>query len=360
MSPGPDPRAAVARRGVLARFGEFLPLTAQTPLLSLGEGDTPLVPAESLARDLGCEELWLKCEGLNPTGSFKDRGMVLAVAKAKEAGASIAVCASTGNTSASAAAYCAVAGLSCRVVVPDGKVALGKLAQAIAHGARIVVLRGNFDAALRAVRALAERLPIALVNSVNPFRIEGQKTAAFEIVAQLGRVPDGLALPVGNAGNISAYWKGFSEHARRTGSRTPVLYGIQAAGAAPLVIGVPVENPETIATAIRIGHPASWDLAVRARDESGGLFERVLDEEIMRAYHRLATEAGVFCEPASAAPVAGLLKLARETPGRFRGQVLVAVLTGHGLKDPQTAIAQVPALAAPVADDFDTLAAALA
>jgi threonine synthase len=252
-----------------------------------------------------------------------------------------------------------VAGLSCRVLVPDGKVALGKLAQAMAHGARIVVLRGNFDAALRAVRTLCEKLPVALLNSVNPFRLEGQKTAAFEVIETLGRVPDGLSLPVGNAGNISAYWRGFSEHARRTGAARPVLYGIQAAGAAPLVSGAPVANPETLATAIRIGHPASWDLAVAARAESGGLFAAVPDEEILAAYQRLAAEAGVFCEPASAAPVAGLLRLARETPGRFRGQQLVAVLTGHGLKDPQTAIAQAPPLAAPVADDFDALAQAL-
>jgi threonine synthase len=348
------------RRGLLARFGEFLPVTPRTPPLSLGEGDTPLVPAPTLARDVGCDELWLKCEGMNPTGSFKDRGMVVAVAKASEAGAKIAVCASTGNTSASAAAYCAAAKVSCRVVVPEGKVALGKLSQALAHGARIVVLRGNFDAALRAVRALAEKLPIALVNSVNPFRLEGQKTAAFEVIEQLGRVPDGLALPVGNAGNISAYWKGFSEHADRTGATRPVLYGIQAEGAAPLVSGVPVANPETIATAIRIGHPASWELAVKARTESGGLFAKVADEEILRAYGRLAAEAGVFCEPASAAPVAGLLKLARETPNLFRGKILVAVLTGHGLKDPQTAIAQAPALGPTVADDLDALAEALA
>jgi threonine synthase len=356
----PAATAGGERRGVLARHREFLPITAKTPALTLGEGDTPLVAAKALARDIGCDELWLKCEGMNPTGSFKDRGMVVAVAKAREEGAKIAICASTGNTSASAAAYCAVAGMSCRVVVPEGKVALGKLSQAIAHGARIVVLRGNFDAALRAVRGLAEKLPIALVNSVNPFRLEGQKTAAFEVIEQLGAVPDGLALPVGNAGNISAYWKGFCEWSARKGGPRPVLYGIQAEGASPLVSGAPIENPETIATAIRIGHPASWDLAVRARTESGGLFAAVSDAEILLAYQRLAAEAGVFCEPASAAPIAGLLRLARETSGRFRGQRLVAVLTGHGLKDPQTAIAQAPALGAPVADDFDALAKALA
>jgi len=290
--------------------------------------------------------------------------MVVALAKALEAGAKAAVCASTGNTSASAAAYCAAAGIACRVVVPEGKVALGKLSQALVHGARIVVLKGNFDAALTAVRRLAEKLPIALVNSVNPYRLEGQKTAAFEVIEALGRVPDGLALPVGNAGNISAYWRGFSEHAAREGTAgrakmTPVIYGIQAEGAAPFVRGAPVPHPETIATAIRIGNPASWELAIAAQRESRGLFASATDAEILAAQKRLAREAGVFCEPASAAPIAGLLKLAAQTPGRFRGQTLVAVLTGHGLKDPQTAIAEAPPLPQPIADDFDTLAEAL-
>ncbi|HKC60945.1 MAG TPA: threonine synthase [Myxococcales bacterium] len=334
----------MSRSGVLARWRDRLPVTARTPALSLGEGDTPLVAAPALARDVGCAELWLKVEGQNPTGSFKDRGMVVAVAKAAEAGARVAACASTGNTSASAAAYCAAAGIACRVVVPEGKVALAKLAQAVAHGARIVVLRGNFDAALSAVRSLAARGGIALLNSVNPYRLEGQKTAAFEIVETLSGPPDGLALPVGNAGNISAYWRGFVE----LGMRLPV-YGIQAAGAAPLVSGAPVEHPETLATAIRIGNPASWTLAVQAQRESGGQFAAVPDEEIVAAYSRLAAEAGVFCEPASAAPVAGLLRLSRERPGRFAGQRLVAVLTGHGLKDPQAAIACAPPLPAPVA-----------
>jgi threonine synthase len=332
------------RRGVLARFGDRLPLTGRTPALTLGEGDTPLVAAPRLAREIGCKSLWLKFEGQNPTGSFKDRGMVMAIAKAVEDGATAAVCASTGNTSASAAAYCAAIGIACRVVVPDGKVALGKLAQAVAHGARIVILRGNFDQALVAVRAIAEKTGIALVNSVNPYRIEGQKTAAFEILETLGHAPDGLALPVGNAGTITAYWKGFREAGVK-----PVLYGIQAAGAAPLVSGVPVEHPETLATAIRIGNPASWAGAVAARTESGGLFDKVTDEQIIEAYRMLAAGAGVFCEPASAAPVAGLLQLSRAQPGRFAGQELVAVLTGHGLKDPQTAIASAPALGAPVA-----------
>ena len=343
------------RRGVLARWAAHLPLTARTPMLSLGEGDTPLVPAPTLARDLGCSELWLKCEGQNPTGSFKDRGMVVALAKAIEAGAKSAVCASTGNTSASAAAYCAAAGIACNVVVPEGKIALGKLAQALAHGARIVVLRGNFDTALQRVRELAGRTGIALVNSVNPHRIEGQKTAAFEIVETLDRAPDTLALPVGNAGNITAYWRGFVE----LGGRRPVLLGFQAAGAAPLVSGKPVANPETLATAIRIGNPASWKLAVAAQQESGGMFAAVTDDEILAAYRRLSSEAGVFCEPASAAPVAGLLKLARAEPKRFAGQTIVAVLTGHGLKDPQAAIAAAPALGAPIDDDPAALEAAL-
>lgn len=353
------------QQGVLARWAEFLPVTAKTPRLTLGEGDTPLVSAPRLAQAIGCDELWLKCEGMNPTGSFKDRGMVVAMAKAIEGGARVAVCASTGNTSASAAAYCAAAGIGCRVVVPEGKVALGKLAQAIVHGARIVVLRGNFDAALQAVRVLAERTPIALVNSVNPFRLEGQKTAAFEVIEALGRVPHGLALPVGNAGNISAYWKGFTEHAAREqragrARTTPVIYGVQAAGAAPFLSGAPVAHPETIATAIRIGNPASWDLAIAAQRESGGLFASATDAEILAAQRRLASEAGVFCEPASAAPIAGLLKLAAATPGRFAGQTLVAVLTGHGLKDPQTAIADAPPLPEPIENDFAALEKALA
>ena len=342
-------------RGVLARWASHLPLTVRTPALTLGEGDTPLVAAPRLARDVGCKELWLKFEGQNPTGSFKDRGMVVALAKALEAGARAAVCASTGNTSASAAAYCAAAGIACNVVVPEGKVALGKLAQAIVHGARIVVLRGNFDAALTRVREVAQRTGIALVNSVNPHRIEGQKTAAFEVAESLGRVPDALALPVGNAGNISAYWRGFCE----LGAARPAMLGFQAAGAAPLVSGTPVPHPETVATAIRIGNPASWATAVVAQRESGGLFAAVSDDEILSACRRLAAEAGVFCEPASAAPMAGLLRLARETPRRFEGQTIVAVLTGHGLKDPQSAIASAPELGEPVADDPAALEEAL-
>jgi threonine synthase len=342
------------KRGVLARWAAHLPLTPRTPALTLGEGDTPLVAARTIARDVGCKELWLKFEGQNPTGSFKDRGMVVAMAKAIEGGARSAVCASTGNTSASAAAYCAVAGVACNVVVPEGKVALGKLAQAVAHGARIIVLQGNFDRALTRVREIANRTGIALVNSVNPHRIEGQKTAAFEIVEALGRAPDALALPVGNAGNISAYWKGFVELQVK-----PRMLGFQAEGAAPLVTGAPVENPDTLATAIRIGNPASWATAVAAQRESGGLFASVTDEEIVAAYKRLASEAGVFCEPASAAPIAGLLKLARSQPGLFEGQTIVTVLTGHGLKDPQTAISAAPPMGDTVPDDLASLEAAL-
>jgi len=342
------------KRGVLARWAAHLPLTARTPQLTLGEGDTPLIAAPTLARDIGCAELWLKFEGQNPTGSFKDRGMVVAVAKAVEAGAHSAVCASTGNTSASAAAYCAAAGVRCNVVVPEGKVALGKLAQAVAHGARILVLRGNFDAALSRVREIAQRTGIALLNSVNPHRIEGQKTAAFEIAEALGEVPHAVALPVGNAGNITAYWRGFCE----LGPRRPVMLGFQATGAAPLVSGTPVAEPETIATAIRIGNPASWTTAVEAQRDSGGLFAAVTDAEILAAYRRLSSEAGVFCEPASAAPVAGLLRLAQEKRS-FAGQTIVAVLTGHGLKDPQAAIDAAAQIGPAIADDISTLEAAL-
>ena len=280
--------------------------------------------------------------------------MVVAVAKAVEAGAHSAVCASTGNTSASAAAYCAAAGVRCNVVVPEGKVALGKLAQAVAHGARILVLRGNFDAALSRVREIAQRTGIALLNSVNPHRIEGQKTAAFEIAEALGEVPHAVALPVGNAGNITAYWRGFCE----LGPRRPVMLGFQATGAAPLVSGTPVAEPETIATAIRIGNPASWKTAVEAQRDSGGLFAAVTDAEILAAYRRLSSEAGVFCEPASAAPVAGLLRLAQEKRS-FAGQTIVAVLTGHGLKDPQAAIDAAAEIGPAIADDISTLEAAL-
>lgn len=329
----------MAKSGVLLRFADYLPLTDRTPPLSLGEGDTPLVRAEALSQEVGAE-VWLKVEGCNPTGSFKDRGMVVAVAKAVEGGSKAVICASTGNTSASAAAYAAKAGMDAIVVVPAGKIALGKLAQAIIHGARVIAVEGNFDQALDIVRQLVERHPLTLVNSLNPNRIEGQKTAAFEICETLEQAPDILALPVGNAGNITAYWKGFCEW-KSNGQiqRLPKMWGFQAAGAAPIVGGAVVEKPNTVATAIRIGNPASWQRAVAARDQSGGLIEAVTDEEILGAQRFLASKEGVFCEPASAASVAGVRKLAalgRLTPGLR----LVCVLTGSGLKDPQIALTQ--------------------
>jgi threonine synthase len=328
-----------ARPRLVERYREFLPVTDATPVVSLGEGATPLVHAHRLGESLGLRNLHLKIEGQNPTGSFKDRGMVLAVAKALENGARSVICASTGNTSASAAAYAAAAGLECVVVLPAGKIAIGKLLQALVFGARIIAVRGNFDEALRVVRALAEQddHPITLVNSVNPFRIEGQKTAAFEVVDDLGRAPDVLAIPVGNAGNISAYWRGFREY-RDAGraSSTPAMWGFQAAGAAPFVAGHPIEHPETIATAIRIGNPASWSLAAAARDDSGGRIAAVTDDEILAAHRELARLEGMFCEPSSAASVAGVTKAARA--GELDPDALVVcVLTGNGLKDPTTA-----------------------
>ncbi|WP_343389964.1 threonine synthase [Candidatus Amarobacter glycogenicus] len=317
----------------------MLPLTESTPRISLGEGDTPLVRSSALERECGLDELWFKLESCNPTGSFKDRGMVVAVAKAMESGARAIMCASTGNTSASAAAYAAHCGLDCFVLVPGGRVAAGKMAQAMAYGSRIIEVEGNFDDALNAARELTAKHPVALVNSVNPFRIQGQKTAAYEICESLGEAPDILAIPVGNAGNITAYWKGFGECAE-TGRATlhPRMFGFQAAGAAPLVSGKPVAEPETVATAIRIGNPASWAGAIGARDESQGLIEAVTDEEILEAYRLLARKEGLFVEPASAASVAGLLKHGRA--GTMRGGRAVAILTGNGLKDPDTAVSQ--------------------
>lgn len=323
-------------RGVLARWADVLPLTAETPRITLGEGDTPLVRSTAIERELGLDELWFKLESSNPTGSFKDRGMVVAVAKALERGAREVLCASTGNTSASAAAYAARCGLRASILVPRGRVAVGKLAQAVAFGARIIEIEGSFDDALTLARAVADAHPIALVNSVNPDRIEGQKTAAYEICEALGDAPDALAIPVGNAGNITAYWKGFTECAERDfATLHPRMLGFQAAGAAPIVRGEPVADPQTVATAIRIGKPASWEPAERARDESGGLIGAVTDEEILDAYRLLASAEGLFAEPASAAGVAGLRKLERE--GALRGGRVVAVLTGSGLKDPETA-----------------------
>ncbi|MCR4394377.1 MAG: threonine synthase, partial [Dehalococcoidales bacterium] len=302
----------MAKAGVLFKYKDLLPLTPQTPMFTMGEGDTPLVKSDTLAKMVGCEELYFKLEGCNPTGSFKDRGMVVAIAKAMENGSKAVICASTGNTSASAAAYAAYNGLLPIIIIPKGKIALGKLAQAIIFGARTIVIDGNFDDALKAVRILCEKHPVALVNSINPYRIEGQKTAAFEIVDYLGEAPDYLFIPVGNAGNITAYWKGFVEYHKLKKARIlPKMMGFQAEGAAPIVRGHPIEHPETVATAIRIGNPASWTKATAARDESGGMIDMVSDAEILSAQRLLAAKAGIFGEPASAASLAGLLKLAR-------------------------------------------------
>ncbi len=326
------------------RYREFLPITATTPIVSLGEGFTPLVHLRRIGQQLGLDRLYAKVEGANPTGSFKDRGMVVAVGKALESGARAIVCASTGNTSASAAAYGAAAGLEVVVVLPSGRIATGKLVQALVAGARVVAVEGNFDDALRVVRDLAEQdaHPITLVNSVNPFRLEGQKTAAFEICDDLGGPPDILAIPVGNAGNISAYWRGFADYvAAGRIRRTPRMWGFQAAGAAPIVLGHRVERPETVATAIRIGDPASWTKAVAARDESGGRVEAVSDDEILAAHRDLARTEGLFCEPASAAPLAGIRRAA--AAGEVGSdEVVVCVLTGTGLKDPETAMRDQP------------------
>lgn len=324
--------------GLIERYADRVTIPAGAAIVSLGEGDTPLVPAPRLSARTGCE-VYLKVEGANPTGSFKDRGMTMAVTYALARGKRAVICASTGNTSASASAYAARAGLQSAVLVPDGKIALGKLAQAVAYGARILQVRGNFDECLELARKTAvENEDIELVNSVNPVRIEGQKTAAFEICDQLGRAPDVHLLPVGNAGNITAYWRGYREyHADGVVPALPRMFGFQAAGAAPLVLGRPISDPETIATAIRIGAPASWDGAIGARDESGGLIDAVTDEQILAAYAILAREVGVFVEPASAASVAGLLATAAD--GRLpQGSLVVCTVTGHGLKDPDTAL----------------------
>jgi len=323
-------------------YRQYLPFEELGEVITLREGNTPLIPSVHLGKTTGLD-LYFKYEGANPTGSFKDRGMTVAVSRAKTRGAKLLVCASTGNTSASAAAYAARAGLRAAVLIPEGAVALGKLAQAISFGATVITIRGNFDRALELVREIASTNPaIEIVNSINPYRLEGQKSAAFEIVDQLGDAPDYLAIPVGNAGNISAYWQGFKEYqAAGRATKKPILLGFQAAGAAPLVLGRPVTNPETVATAIRIGNPASWQKAVAARDESGGLIAAVTDEEILNAYGLLARTEGIFAEPASAASVAGLLKLAKEKKIPA-GSRVVAVLTGNGLKDPETAKAQAP------------------
>lgn len=326
-------------QGLINRYFDFLPIQKRENIVTLNEGNTPLIRAEKIEKMFNLNvQVYLKCEGLNPTGSFKDRGMTVAVSKAVEEGARAVMCASTGNTSASAAAFAAKAGLKCIVVVPNKNIALGKLAQAITYGAKVIAIEGNFDDALKIVKVLTQKHPITLVNSINPNRIEGQKTAAFEICDQLETSPDYLAIPVGNAGNITAYWKGFKEyHAKGYISKTPKMVGFQAAKAAPIVEGRVINDPETIATAIKIGNPASWNKAQKALEESQGHIDKVADEEILNAYHILASREGIFVEPASAASVAGLIKMAKR--GYFKeGSKIVCVLTGHGLKDPDIAI----------------------
>jgi threonine synthase len=327
-------------RGVIAAYRQWLPVSDSTPVVSLNEGNTPLVRVDNFVRAIGGDfELWLKYEGVNPTCSFKDRGMTMAVSKAKERGASVVICASTGNTSAAAAAYAARAGLKCVVLLPHGKIALGKMAQALMYGAVTISVEGNFDQALRIVRELGETGKVEVVNSINPFRIEGQKTASFEICDQLGRAPDFHFLPVGNAGNITAYWKGYREYreAKKIG-RLPRMFGFQAAGAAPMVLGHPVDEPHTVASAIRIGNPASWTAASQALKESNGFIDSVTDQEILAAYKLIARTDGVFVEPASAACLAGLIHCVKA--GQIpNGSVLAATMTGHGLKDPDNAIA---------------------
>jgi threonine synthase len=327
--------------GVIARYREHLPVGPATPEIDLQEGSTPLVPSRNIGKALGLKNLYFKYEGLNPTGSFKDRGMVVAVAKALEAGSRVLMCASTGNTSASMAAYAARAGVRAIVVVPSGEIAMNKLSQALMYGAKVIALKGNFDTALETVRDLTSRYNVALMNSVNPNRLEGQKTAAFEIVDVLGDAPDYLILPVGNAGNITAYWKGFREyHAAGRSTRLPRMVGAQAEGAAPIVSGHPVAHPKTVASAIRIGNPASWEGATSARDESGGMIAAVTDTEILQAQVQLASSEGLFAEPASAAPLALLFRLVRE--GKIaKDAITVVVLTGSGLKDPDAALKNV-------------------
>ncbi|EEQ79871.1 threonine synthase [Staphylococcus warneri L37603] len=341
-------------QGLVREFETYLPVNDQTPQLTLNEGNTPLIYCANMSEMLGIE-LYVKYEGANPTGSFKDRGMVMAVTKAKEQGKKIVICASTGNTSASAAAYAARAGLKAIVVIPEGKIALGKLSQAVMYGAEIVSIEGNFDEALEIVKEIAKNGDIELVNSVNPFRIEGQKTGAFELVEQLdGEASDILAIPVGNAGNITAYWKGFKEYHEKKGSQLPQLFGFQAEGASPIVQNKVIKNPETVATAIRIGNPASWEKATNALNESNGLIDSVTDEEILEAYQMMTSKEGVFSEPASNASIAGLIKLKRV--GRLpQGKKVVAVLTGNGLKDPDTAISLLDNPIQPLPNDKESI-----
>jgi threonine synthase len=329
-------------KGLIERYRKFLPVNENTPVISLHEGNTPLIKARNLSNKIGFDgEIYFKFEGMNPTGSFKDRGMTMAVSKAVESGSKAVVCASTGNTSASAAAYAARSGIKCIVLIPEGKTALGKLSQAVMHGAEVLEIDGNFDDALNFAKELSEKYSLTLVNSVNPFRIEGQKTAAYEICESLGQAPDYQFMPVGNAGNITAYWKGYKDYNIANSSKysLPKMMGFQAAGAAPIVGGHPIAKPETIATAIRIGNPASWKAAVEARDESRGVIDKVSDDEILEAYRIVAVSEGVFCEPASASSIAGLIKYVKQ--GYFKDNKLgkvVCILTGHGLKDPDMAV----------------------
>ncbi len=341
--------------GVLKTYRDFLPLTDATPMITLGEGGTPLVKSNRLGAELGCTELYFKLEGCNPTGSFKDRGMVVAMAKALEEGSRAIMCASTGNTSASAAAFGAYCDLPALVIIPKGEVAMGKLAQAMAYGAKIIMVKGNFDTALGLVREFTSKHEVTLVNSVNPNRLEGQKTAAFEIVDSLGTAPDYLFIPVGNAGNITAYWKGFQEYYKLGRSQSlPKMMGFQAEGAAPIVRGNPVANPQTIASAIRIGNPASWQGALDARDGSYGIIDMVSDDEILEAYRVLASNEGIFCEPASAASFAGLVKLHRQGLD-LKDKRVVCVFTGTGLKDPDLAVSSVMAQTIEVDPDIESV-----
>jgi len=337
-------------KGLISEYSSYLPVSAKTPVISLNEGNTPLIYACHISAMVGRGvDVYLKYEGLNPTGSFKDRGMTVAISKAVEEGSKAVICASTGNTSASAAAYAAKAGIKCVVIIPEGAIALGKLSQALIHGAKVIAVKGNFDEALEIVKEISKNHPITLVNSLNPYRIEGQKTGSFEICDSLKDAPDYHAIPVGNAGNITAYWKGYKEYkAAKISKKLPKMLGFQAEGAAPIVLGRPVKDPKTIATAIKIGNPASWKQAEQARDESGGLIDAVSDDEILSAYKLLASKEGVFVEPASAASVAGVLKLAEKDffnesriTNHERRIRIVCVLTGHGLKDPDRAIASV-------------------
>lgn len=339
-----EPGIEIMRQGIINNYRSFLPVTDTTPVVTLFEGDTPLIPAPRLSKAIAPNlSIYLKYEGMNPTGSFKDRGMTLAVTKAVEKGATAIMCASTGNTSAAAAAYAARAGITCAVLLPNSNVALGKLSQALIHGAKVIAIEGSFDDALNLVRDITASYPLELVNSVNPFRLEGQKTASFEICDTLGKAPDYHALPVGNAGNITAYWKGYKEYqcAGKVSNR-PKMLGFQAAGSAPLVHGEVVTNPQTLATAIKIGNPASWKGAIEARDESKGLIDLVTDDEILEAYAMLATLEGVFAEPASVAPIAGLRKIAAQGYFGDAPATVAVTLTGHGLKDPDRAIKSAP------------------